>query len=690
MTTVKNKLRFLAVLAALLPLGAYAQEVLEQSVVTARASGISISGNLITYDVSQDSLAAVKSLGSLMTNMPLVTYDNVTKSLSVDGSSNICILLNGKKSLVINAGNYSYISELLRGRHLKSIKIDTAPQGIWYGYSAVIDIIAGGSFADFYAASAEAYLRTDRSISPAVSFTGSTGRLTSNVSYKGDFTDRLPEWHTTESRTSGQSEPLYMASDTVDAKSSSAHNVALDLSYDISEKDLLFVGGSFGFSSSESEVSSLSNYGGTALFSKNINSGIGRKGAGSISYQHYFDTGLEKLLSLQYSIDASLTSNTYGRTASDNRYTNRQQTVSADYLHTSSPTFSWNLSSAWFNRNYGSTSGGSGILDHRQDVLRNELNATKRAGKLMLTALAAYDYTLDRADFYNGEAPVKESYGLLRYQLRATWFPRIGHSLLVSASRDVYRPDIALRNPYSDESVYGAVTRGNPLLGNEKINQVLAKYTYMRGSKLSASLTFTYRGSREGILATTSLLDDGRLCYSYENGIGQSYFALSPGFMWRPGRNVMINAYYRIGTSRYTRDGESVSFISHAANLYSNIGLWKGGQLSLLATLMTPAEMQDASSAQTLRLHYLVDGRLSLTQKIGQTLLIGGYVDNPWYSRTDRITEYSAAGVDFYSVSSLQARTVGLFVRCTFGNLGSRVKQNSRLISDTDRTKPRP
>ena len=44
----------------------------------------------------------------------------------------------------------------------------------------------------------------------------------------------------------------------------------------------------------------------------------------------------------------------------------------------------------------------------------------------------------------------------------------------------------------------------------------------------------------------------------------------------------------------------------------------------------------------------------------------------------------------FYSVSSLQARTVGLFVRCTFGNLGAKVKQNSRLISDTDRTKPRP
>ena len=54
-----------------------AQDVLSEAVVTAAYNGLTIKDNLITYDVSRDSLAANKSLNSLITAMPLVRYDRL-------------------------------------------------------------------------------------------------------------------------------------------------------------------------------------------------------------------------------------------------------------------------------------------------------------------------------------------------------------------------------------------------------------------------------------------------------------------------------------------------------------------------------------------------------------------------------------------------------------------------------------
>ena len=117
-----------------------AQDVISESVVTAAYNGLTINDNIITYDVSRDSLAANKSLNSLITAMPLVRYDRNERALSVNGKDNICILLNGRRSLVINKSNFYYISELLEGKQIDSITINTAPEGQYYNYAAVIDI----------------------------------------------------------------------------------------------------------------------------------------------------------------------------------------------------------------------------------------------------------------------------------------------------------------------------------------------------------------------------------------------------------------------------------------------------------------------------------------------------------------------------------------------------------------------
>ncbi len=457
------------------------QYILDSIAVTAKRGPLKFRDNIISYDISLDSLAASKSMRMLVSQMPLVSYNQAEGKIMVNGNENILLLVNGRKSLIINKSNFNYMSEFLYGKELESISIDMSPTGSYYGYYAVIDIKTKDILSNFYAGNLGATASTTWSIAPSAALTVSNGKFTANIKYDYERSKPRAMWNYTETRTSdGSSLGLFTASDTTKNSSGRSHNMGLNISYDLTPSDIIFASIAGSFSNNKSLIASFSDIDGIHTYNSTTNKGHLYGENWNVAYQHYFDKKNNKVLTFQYTLDNKASKRLYGSTANYNRFTNRQHTLSADYLHTINSSSNWNANVAWFARKYKSNSPDYVFLLHHQDVVQTTLNFTKKIGKFRLTGQAAYDFTSDRARFNNSSSITDDDYGYLRYRIRAQWFLKPGHSLTLVSNNNVYRPDIRVRNPYRDESVKGEVTQGNPLLSNEKSRTLLLSYLYMR------------------------------------------------------------------------------------------------------------------------------------------------------------------------------------------------------------------
>ena len=685
---MRTKRLFLSILLALATIAhSHAQDVLSEAVVTAASNGLTIRDNLIIYDVSKDSLAANKSLNSLITTMPLVRYNRKERTLSVDGKDNISILLNGRKSLVINKSNFYYISELLAGKKIDSITINTAPDGPYYNYSAVIDIKSQDVLSNLFTGAVSLAGSTKYSFSPDLGITCGNGRLTTNISYKYDWTHLRPVWNYSESRLNQEMTPLYMATDTSFHVPSNTHDIKVALSYDISPNDILFASGSFVFSDEKYKSSSVSAINGVMMSMTGENTSDCRKGKGSLAYQHFFDQQFQKLLTVQYSREAMANSNLYGVSNNENRYTNVQQIVSADYFHTINRAANWTATLAWFSRRYDSEMNGINIMDHDQDVVKADILYSRQIGMIRLSAKMAYDYTYDCADFHNGEQPLYDSYGALRYEARANWFLGAGHSLMAIASRNVYRPDIRFRNPYRDESVAGIVRQGNPMLSNEKIDNVFFRYNYIKGAKFSTGASVSLTHSSDGVFSASKLMEDGRLFKSYYSGIGYTDIRVGPDFMYRPNEKISIDFTYILNYASFLNESGTNSLFLHYLNLNSNWYIGKNGELNLLVNIKEPTTLHSSNTSQMIRPHYIATGSISYTHRFGHSLIGTLSINDPWYRRLKCVMETLVDGKEIYSVNNSPGQVICVMIQYNFGNFKSFVKRNTRQVSDTDRNK---
>ena len=659
---------------------------LDSLFVRAKGTGLKVKDNIITYDISSDSLLRLKSMRVLVSSMPLVTYEQTEGKLRVNGSDNIIILLNGRRSLVVNSSNFRYISEFIKGKELESLSIDIAPTGMYSGYSAVINIVSKSLLSNFYSGSLSLFASSAYNVSPSAAFTSSFGKLTENISYKYSYDDLRPSWNYTEKRTAEDSSTgMFIASDTTKKKKTDRHEIKLELSYDVTPDDIIFFTSSGNFADSRTRINSFSQIEGRVSSLSNTNRYNEQNGGGSLAYQHLFDKRNQKTLTFQYSLDIRENNNLYGINT-ENSLTNIQNTVSSDYLHTISRTANWNVNTTWFARCYVSKSPVSTLLSHNQDVLQTQINSTKQLGKLRIMILAAYDFTSDRANFNNKESHLKDSYGLFRYSARLQWFPHTGHIIRFNISKDIYRPDITVRNPYKDDSTPGIVFQGNPMLSNQKSNSMTLSYMYLKGSKYSLNIMTAFNHSSNGVFATTRTLEDGRLLYTYENGIKCKKLFISTNFMWRPLRNMTVNAAYRLGWNKFDFPNNSTSYIDHFVMFNAQWQIWEGGELSINASLTNPSIIS-SSAAQSTRIHYIVDGFIRLYQNIGRGWFAGLSIGNPWYTRHNIITEYETEGKYYYSKNSKPGMTVRASIRYNFGRFKSGVKRNSQYITDTDRSK---
>ena len=669
----------------------YSQEityVLDSISVHSKHTGLKIKDNIITYDISRDSMAANKSMMSLISSMPLVTYELLEDKLQINGSENIIILLNGRRSLIVNKSNFRYISEFLKGRDINSVSIDVSPTGIYSHYNAVININSRNYLSNFYSGSTSVSASSASSVSPSSSVTFAIGKLTANFAYGYERSrlKRTSNYTESHSANNNYTEPLYISRDTCHASRANIHGLQFNVSYDITPNDIVFFTSSGNLSNGKSIRNSFSQVGENLSILKNIFRNNVKSGNGSISYQHFFNKENEKVFTVQYSLDSKYSNNYYGWDSGYNRFSDRQHTFAVDYFYTTANLATWNANMTLFTRDYESRNADFDILSHKQNVLQTQLNASKRYKQFLFRAEAAFDYTSDRASFNNAASSFNDNYGTFRYNVRVNWFPRTGRNVMLYYGRTIYRPDINVRNPYRDESVAGVVTQGNPLLSNQKTNQLLVSYSYLRGVKYSTGITFSFINSSNGIFATTHILKDGRLLKSYENGIISNKLSIAINGMWRPSEKLTVNALCRIGWNKYGMSELSYSHIDYSALFNILWTCWKGGALTFNALLVNPSS-QYTLPVQSSKIHHVIKGFVQISQRFHKSWIVGLTINEPWYYTQNIISEYVADGTYFYSKHKEPGMIIKATIRYNFGRSRSSVKKNSHQISDTDRKK---
>lgn len=670
----------------LFPLLCLGQEKIDTAaVVTADRQALTIASGVIEYDVALDPMSEYKSLSDIVSSLPLVSYEIKDQKLSVDGSSNVCIILNGKKSLVLNVNNYAYMAEILRGRQISSIRIDTHPDGLYSGYSAVIDIRTRDSLSDFYGLNVSADASSRFSAAPSAGFTGRVGRLAANASYRYDWADSRPE----VTGTCGYDvtcRKIYESSDTTDMQYSRAHAPELTLSYDLSRNDVLFLGGKGTFRNSSTLVESSDVINGAASWLDSRNDVRSDAVEANVEYQHTFKSENQRMFTLQYTLTRSELENCYFAGSDCNGTLDRQHAFSADYLHTISPALQLNATAALFSRRYNSISRSETLLEHSQNVADLKVEGTLRRGKLFMNGSMGYEHAYDDVMGSHTSA-FSDDYGTLNARLRTTYFIRTGHSLMMLLSRDAYRPDINMRNPYVNETVSGVVSQGNPGLSCQNNYQFLMSYRYMKGMKLSSSTMFSCFYTPDGIYSSSSLMDDGRIMNTFSNGFRSTKFYLSESVMWNPTKKISINAIYRLAWYSYAAaSGGSTSFLDHFANFFARWEPWNGGSLSANLTVSNPySGLSDAT--QAVRMHYSLKGSISFYQSIGDRLSIGIYVNEPWTRNVREVFDYMAGDLNVLSTRFSPGMVAGASLRLNLGHFDGMPKRNSRHVTDSDRSR---
>ena len=672
----KNRFLFV-VLLFFLPGTSFGQEVLESATVTAQGSGFSVRKNILTYDVSRDTSATYMKLRDIVAKMPIVQFDRAKETISVNGKSDICIIVNGRKSLVLNNSNYGYMSDILIGMQIQSISIDTAPQGEFRKYSAVVNICTKSAMADFYAVSTGLSVSDEYNVCPYISTTNRIGRLTTNINYACGLSKfRQPTESTTLQKENSMDGPVVMRSSDKSEGGKGHDNIfMLDASYDIDKKNVLFASVNFNDSHIHNKYDT---YYMNLLENRNDNVSTEKKNKadrieGSLDYQHIFDEAGKKLLTLQYSVENSVFEDKYEKLISGMRNSSLQQLVSADYVHRINSSLEMAANTKMILREYASEQDNIRYLTIHQDVYSADADLTWNKGRFMFITNAAIEYTVDD--------DVKDKG--VSFNASASYYLSSRHSFISRVSHSIMRSGISIRNPIKDESKLGIVTQGNPDIRSQHFYDAYIGYNFTKGFLLHSSIGFHYSRTNNGMYGISSILEDGRLLNTYSNEFDHDSYSLPIYISWRPSNWINITLDYSYEMERFHSYKKTINRDRHEARMYSSFSLLKGTDISLNARLID-SESASGISINTTRIHYIVDGSLYLSQEIGGRYRLGLNVENIFHKNMKTINEKMSDNIYIYTRDILPGRTFTLSFSYRFGNFNDDAKRNSRHVTTTD------
>ncbi len=671
----------------------------------------------LIYDVENDPDAAKSNTLQILNKVPFIQVDKMTNKINVMGQeSDFTIIVNGKRSLLLSETN-QYVAKMLQAGQLKQIELITSPDGKYSDQTAVINIITKSSLPDGLVGEISVYGSDMVRVGSMFRLTSKIGKFIYNANYEYGYSNLFGSISKSNTIDYRNNDLRFSESDIRNSPgSSNNHNAGISASYDISEQDLvainfkaLLVDGINNITSS-SKYQNISNVVTREFNSKSNNEIYDAQYVGSIDYQRSFKNKSNKQLTATYSFDnrknemkydritEAITGYTDDRDQTRNDLKNFEQTAAIDFYNTIANNQTYYITAKYVHRKYGSDTWLSDMnatpslttqidaLDYTQQVGSLLANYSIKTKKIMATGEIAIEHTDNDINFRISNSGLKKSDDALLANFRFNYRPTNKSVLVLTLSREYFRPDITYLNPYEDKSIAGQIYKGNPELDNQKSYFSMLMYRYFLRKSFNISALASMRYSNNAIQQYSFINSNGSLVTTYGNIGKESMINFAIGINYNPTSWLEINLNGRMARRSFEYPGNKNAYWDPMCTLSFTSELWQGANFRT-QLLYVNQNWGTNPTIQSRKQHMRVEGTFNFSQKIGKRLRLGISMQNPWQTYSTQIIEQNSS--DFYKKTENRSlgRTVGLNLTYNFGQFKDSVKAAKRAIRNTDRTK---
>lgn len=655
----------------------------------------------IIYDVTQDTTAATSTAQQIIEKLPFVTIDHKTNRIKVMGEENFVITVNGKKNLFLSEAN-QYVATLLQGDKMKQIELVTAPEGKYQDKMAVINIVTNGDLPNGFAGELNYEGGKDFS-RETVGFTSKINRFIYNVSYQHMY-------HYTESL-SNSTTVNYLADNdkTLTERFSkytmNNHTLRFNSSYDISERDLLTLSGSYlnrGENSSNKGRTNIYDISETVKQMYFLSSKDGLSGdafTASLNYQLSSRERPGRLFTATYNFERNVNDNDYDQTItgevgyddrrqlSTNRYNLSEHTVGADFSNALGTKHNYFVTARLVARRYDSDTrydppaATDNDLKYRQYVPALRASWSYLTPKVMLTAEANIENTMNRMRFGEGAAEVDKNFFEVRPRVTALYMISPASRIIFNYMIPSFRPDITLLNPYVDDSDPSHLKVGNPNLKPESTHTFTLAYTFFK-PRINLNFTASYRHSGNAIYSYDYTSEEGVLTTTWGNIAKSDVVMFNANFRYEKPKVFEVRATGKATYSNYSYSGNEFPLWAFEGNIGTSVYFLKKAYVGI-ALWTGPL----STAVQSTRYHYYFGYNIYMGYVFSPRFRV--YIYGERFIKKYGITKDEKQTDSFYHYNRTRwkSRNIGIDIQYSFGRLDGSVKQGRRAIKNEDRQK---
>ncbi|PRY88152.1 TonB-dependent receptor domain-containing protein [Mongoliibacter ruber] len=515
------------------------------------------------YNAENDRTLVGGDAADVMRRVPMLSVD-LDGNVSMRGSSNILVLINGKQSAIV-ASNVSEALKQIPAEEIKSIEVITSPSAKYdaEGTGGVINIVTKKNNlqgATLNINSSAGLRGSNLGLNASLKrgkmgwTLGGFGRAGYNI--LGSF-----ENNQMVTGADGTVANIFQSADTRTNMMFGRYNFGWD--YEINKFNFMTASVSFGLRNMQNRqdglltetfieeelVNSLLRDVNTRNFSNNVDVNYNYTRTYEKPLKEFSISGLYSQNNLTNDFVNSLYNGTFddilSRIKNNNLGRNQEFTIQLDYVtpigDNKNQILEYGakniLRRAESDFAYFTAEGSDGEFEKVDDInLSNEFsydqNVTAAYASYMTNFLKdysfkgglRYEYTTINADFRNSEIDADiPSYGLLIPSVNLSRKLEKGNMIKAAYNRRVQRPFLNFLNPNINAANPQQITQGNPLLDPELTDNYEMSYsTYIKGSSLN--FTTYFRNTTGSIQPVRTVTDNDVIYTTYENiGFERAY-----------------------------------------------------------------------------------------------------------------------------------------------------------------------
>lgn len=518
-------------------------EQLDEVVVQGRRSTYSLHLDKRVFNVGTDLASTSGSVSDLMRNIPSVQVD-VEGHVSLRGSENVNILIDGKPSTLMNARTRADALRQIPASEIERIEVITNPSAAYKpdGVSGIINLILKKEKQKGWSGNVSANVGTGGRRNATLSTAYNAGNVTLSASY-GIRRD-LYEPHISDNRTRNDSTLAYTSQLTTGRAHPVAHIVCAGVDWKMDRNDRLQVNGNYTrthFIRTENIYTTDQNarqditYQGVRYRYDNENVKGWEVGS---NYTHTFGKDHELTADYSYSSLEGLEDNQYTTYSTDSTTKDNTQIWQAYYQHLFHLTYhhqfnehlkldiGYELDALQTDLNFHvqNLEGDVFVPDRNRtnDFTNNETNHALYAtveykqGAWGLLFGIRPELMRIKSHLHSLDSIVTNDYWMMYPTLHVSYAIDERNELQLNYSLRVNRPEADDLNPFPEYQNPLSLRAGNPYLKPEKVYSIEAGYQWRKGGTTVLG-TLYYRYVTHKLTAVTHYLPTGVLLTTKEN-----------------------------------------------------------------------------------------------------------------------------------------------------------------------------